>query len=153
MSLVEFRQQLPYRGFASRIFLPSDAELEAIGDKMPYAFVLFDPSMIAGLSTGTIAAQQTARGYTSQPDGCYITHLVGSSSQAAGFVLQIYDTERQQLWTPQPIRFNNVLGTAQQPFWLKKIYKLPANAQLQCRVTNLATAANFIQVVGWGLRD
>jgi len=152
--MIHFRPQLSYRGFASRIYLPSDADLECLGSKMPYAFVLFDPTMLSGgLTTSTLGPQQTARGYSSQEDGCYVTHLVGSSSQAAGFVLQVYDTERQELWTPQPIVFNNILGSAQEPFWLKKIYKLPVNGQLQARVTNLATAPNSIQVVAWGIRD
>jgi len=141
--------RLPYRGYGSRIFLPFEQQLDALGPgMMPYAFALYD-SLSMG---GAVGAQQTARGYTTQEENCWITHLVGSSQQAAGFVLQVYDSERKLLWTPQPIVFSNALGTAQKPFWLKKIYKLPAEGQLACRVTNLAAAANLIQVVAWGVR-
>jgi hypothetical protein len=150
--LSQFPTIAPYRGYASRVFLPNEHELNALGDKMPYAFKLFDSATLFP-ATGTLASQQTARDYSSQPEECFITHLVGSSSQAAGFVVQFYDTLRQKLWTPQPILFADSLGSAKQPFWLKKIYRLPANAQLQCRVINLATVANAIQVVAWGVRD
>jgi hypothetical protein len=36
--------------------------------------------------------------------------------------------------------------------WLKKLYRLPPNGQLQSRVTNLAAVANQVQIVAWGLR-
>lgn len=139
---------LGYRGYATRVFAPNEDEL---GDVMPYAFLLFDTATLFP-AVGTLAAGLTARGYTSQPEECYVTHLVGSSSQAAGFVVQFYDTLRQRLWTPQPILFANSLGSARNPMWLKKIYRLPANGQLQCRVQNLAAAASAIQIVAWGVR-
>ena len=151
--------RLPYRGFASRIFMPFEQQLAAMGDKMPYAFLLFDAAtMVDG---GTVLPQTSANGYTSQPEDCWITHLVASGSpleERGGarvpFALQIYDADRQKLWTPQPIMFQNATGNAGQPFWLKKLYRLPANQQLQCQVANLsATNANAIQVVAWGVRN
>jgi hypothetical protein len=141
--------RLPYRGFGSRIFSPFEGQLALMGDKMPYAFVLFDSaSMIPG---GVVAALDTQVGYVSQPEGCYITHLVGNGTGA--FAFQVYDAQRRKLWSPTPIVSGNGLGNAGEPMWLKKLYHLPANGQLQCQVSNLANATNTIQVVAWGLRD
>lgn len=144
-----------YRGYGTRVFLPNLDELAAMEGKMPYGFLPFDS--VSMLTSGVVSSQATARGYTSQPDGCYITHLVGSSVLADGtpgnFVVQFYDTLRKALWTSQPILFANSLGSAGKPFWLKRLYHLPPSAQLQCKVTNLSTQNNAIQVVAWGVRD
>lgn len=144
-----------YRGYGTRVFLPNLDELAAMEGKMPYGFLPFDSASM--IPSGIVTPQGTARGYCSQPEGCYITHLVGSSRLADGsvgnFVVQFYDTQRKALWTAQPILFANALGSAGKPFWLKRLYHLPASAQLQCRVINLSTQNNTIQVVAWGVRD
>jgi len=156
LDIVEARPLLSYRPWESRVALPSAAEIEALGDEyMPYAFAVFDSaSMVDG---GLVGAQQVGNGYVSQPEECYVTHLVGSAVNSDGtagnFVLQIYDVQRQALWTPQPLNFSNMLGTAKKPFWLKHLYPLPAGGQLECQVTNLsATLSCSIQVVCWGVR-
>lgn len=144
--------RLPYRGFGSRIFMPFEQQLAAMGDKMPWAFTLFDSATTAGLPTaGVVGPNQTATSYSSQPEDCWLTHLVASST--AAFVFMVYDAERQQLWTPQPILVANGLGNAGEPMWLKKLYRLPANQQLQCQVTDVSGANNAIQVVAWGVRN
>jgi hypothetical protein len=131
--------------------IPDDDQLALLGgDKMLFAFVLFDST--TGVSGGTIGAQQTARGSVVAPEDCWIEMLVASSSQAAGFAAQFYDTGPQALWSNTPILFNNHFGSGQRPFFLKKPYMLTPNAQLQCRVTNLAAVANAVQLVGWGYR-
>jgi hypothetical protein len=144
--------RLPYRGFASRIFSPFEGQLALMGDKMPFAFAMFDSaSMVTG---GVVVGLDTQVGYVSQPDGCYVTHLVASATEGAGsFAFQVYDAERQKLWSPSPIIFGLGCGSAGEPFWLKKLYRLPANGQLQCQVSNLVNVNNTIQVVAWGLRD
>lgn len=149
------RPWLNYRGpYGSPYYMTLMRELEALpgGNKyFPFAFVLFD-SATQLLPTGTVGAQQTALGKYTQPADCFLTSLVGSSGQAAGFTVQIYDTDRQVLWNDQPINFGNALGSAQHQAYLKRLYRLPANKQLQCQVTNLSTLANAIQVVAWGVR-
>lgn len=131
--------------------IPEPDQLDFLGnDKMLFGFVLFDSA--TGVSGGTIGAQQTARGSVVAPEDCWIAMLVASSSQPAGFAAQFYDTGPQSLWSNTPILFNNHFGTGQRPFFLKKPYMLTAKAQLQCRVTNLAAAANAVQLVGWGYR-
>jgi hypothetical protein len=136
---------LGYRKAISHVYLPSIAELAQLDGKIPYWWPIFD---------ATIAAQQAGRNKFTIPDGCYWTHIVASSSQAAGFVLQLYDTERQQIFEDQPTVVNaGHAGSSQRPFWLKKVYKLPANGQMQCRVINLAAVANAVQVILCGVRD
>lgn len=136
---------LSYRKAISHVYLPNVEELQQLAGKMPYWWPLFD---------ATVAAQQAGRNKFTVPAGCYCTHIVASSSQAAGFVLQIYDTERKQIFEDSPTTvFANHAGSAQQPFWLKKVYKLPVDGQVQCRVINLAAAASAIQVVLCGVRD
>lgn len=147
-------QIIPYRGgFGSRYHLPDPRFLAALGNKMPFAFTLFDSA-----ATGPIGSQQTARGYTSQQPGCWILQLVASSRLATDnsvgdFVAMFYDTERESVWSQQPIDFTNGQGSAGQPFFLKKPYLMPDNGQIQSKVTNLSTDNNSIQIVAWGVRD
>ena len=143
---------LSYRGgwLNSRPYMPDLTAIAKLGfDLMPYAFTVYDSINLPG---GVLGTQQTDRGKYSTPEDCWITHLVASSSQAAGFAIMFYDTDRQELWNAQPILAPNMLGTAQRPFWLRRPYKMPVNAQLQTKVTNLAAAGNAIQVVAWGVR-
>lgn len=143
---------LSYRGgwLNSRPYLPDMTAIAKLGfDLMPYAFTVFDSITFAG---GVLGAQQTAYGKYSSPEECWITHLVGSASAVAGFAVSFYDTDRQELWSAQPILFGNALGSAQRPMWLRKPYKMPINAQLQSKVTNLAAVGNAIQIVCWGVR-
>ena len=137
---------LGYRKAISHVYMPNIAELTQLDGKMPYWWPIFD---------ATVPAQQAGRNKFTIPDGCYWTHIVASSSQAAGFVLQLYDTDRQQIFEDSPTTVSpNHAGSAQRPFWLKKVYKLPTSGQMQCRVINLApAAANAIQVVLCGVRD
>lgn len=144
-----------YRGIGSRIYLPNPAQLESLPvDFMPYAFILFDSN---NDNDGNVDAQATAYGATTQPEDCFITHLVGSAinsdASPGNFVLQIFDAKRGQLWNNRMLNFANGLGSAGQPFWLKNLYRLPAGDELQIKITNLsATLACAIQVVAWGVR-
>lgn len=144
---------LGYRKAISHVYLPNTSELQQLSGKIPYWWPLLDTAQL-GLPGNVLGPQQAARSKFTVPDGCYWTHITGSSSQAAGFVLQIYDTDRQMIFEDSPTTISvNHLGSAQRPFWLRKVYKLPANGQMQCRVINLAQAAAAIQVVLCGVRD
>ena len=135
---------LGYRKAISHVYMPTVEDLATLRGKIPYWWPLFD---------GSIGAQQAARSKFTAPDGCYVTHIVASSAQAAGFALQVFDTERGEIMEDSPAVFPNHAGSAQRPFWLKKVYRLPSNGQIQCRVINLATVANAVQVVLCGVRD
>ena len=146
-------QIISYRGvFASKYHLPDPKFLASLGNKMPFAFTLFDSAQV-----GPIGPQQTLRGQSSQQPGCWILQLVASSVNADGtpgdFVAMFYDTERESIWSQQPIDFSNGQGTARHPFYLKKPYLMPDDGQIQSRVTNLSTQNNTIQIVAWGVRD
>lgn len=147
-------QILTYRGaWGSKYHLPDPNFLAALGNKMPFAFTLFDSAQV-----GAIGSQQTLRGMSSQQPGCWILQLVASSRLATDntvgdFVAMFYDTEREQIWSQQPIDFSNGQGSAGQPFILKKPYLMPADGQIQSKVTNLSTDNNSIQIVAWGVRD
>ena len=135
----------------SRPYLPDLTAIAKLGfDLMPYAFTVFDTVIL--FASGLLGAQQTAYGKYSTPEDCWITHIVASSSQVAGFTVQFYDTDREELWAAQPILFGNALGTAQRPMWLRRPYLMPAEAQIQAKVTNLAAVGNAIQIVCWGVR-
>lgn len=151
------RSRIGYRGWESPFALPFQRDLASLGEKMiPYAFLPFDSlSMVQG---GVVGAGATEYGATTQEDDCWITHLVASSINPASpavtgnFTVQFYDSERQKLWTPQPMLFNNVLGTAQKAFYLRRLYLLPSQGELKCSVINLSAFDAAIQVVAWGLR-
>ena len=139
---------IPYRKAISHVYMPDVFELSQLVGKLPYWWPVFDSAQ-----TGAIGAQQAARSKFTAPEGCFVTHIVGSSSQAAGFALQLFDTERGEIMEDTPVVFGSHVGTAQRPYFLKKVYRLPSDGQLQCRVINLAAAPNNVQVVLCGVRD
>jgi hypothetical protein len=161
---------VPYRKFASRIFLPEQQALSELGDSMLFGFVAFDSTDV-GLPNG-IASQDVAYGNVTQPGECWITHFAASSwltlggTQADGitpgnFAVQFYDANRQKLWSESPIPLANSLGgfgnvgtsAGFLPFYLKRPYKLPASGALQTRVINLSTDTNRVQIMAWGYRQ
>jgi hypothetical protein len=144
---------LTYRGgwLNSRDYMPDLTAIAKLGfDVMPFSFVVFDT--VALFPSGVLGPQQTAYGKYSTPEQCWLTHLTASSSQVAGFAVTFYDTDRQELWAAQPILFPCSLGSAQKPFWLRRPYVMPTNAQLQVKVTNLSGVSNAIQIACWGVR-
>jgi len=144
---------LQYRGpWFSALHLPDQSFLDALpGIWMPFAFLLFNSA--TDVPSGTIGAQQVGRGNFNAPDSeAYLWALVASSSQAAGFMAQFFDSERQVLWNSDPVFFGNGFGSAQRPYYLKRPYRVSSGGWIQSKITNLATAANAIQVVAWGSR-
>lgn len=150
--------RIGYRGWESHIALPMQHDLDSLGPNMiPYAFVPFDSlQMVDG---GVVAPGATAYGSCTQEDDCWITHLVGSITNpeepgagGGNFTVQLYDSEREELWTQVPLPFNNILGSARRPFFLRRLYLLPSAGELKCAVVNLSNFSAVIQVVAWGLR-
>jgi hypothetical protein len=135
---------LSYRGFfGSPDHLPIVTLLERINAQRPFWFPFYD---------GTIGPQQTDFGQIVMQNDTWLIALMASSSQAAGFVAQLFDTQTQMEFEDQPISFPIHFGTAQQPFYLKKPQKLPSQGQIEARVINLASAANTIQIIGLAYR-
>ena len=147
---------LTYRGYlGSWKYLPIFRELSALGAGLdPFGYVLYD---------GAIAAQGSDQNSVSEFDGdCWLTHFTASSlipgeggpapPVPGRFTFELYDNGRQELLQFAPQNSENCLGTAQHPFYLKHLYKLPPAEQLAVRVLNLSPKVNTIQIVGWGLR-
>ena len=83
---------------------------------------------------------------------CWLLSLIASSSQAAGFAAQIYDSEREVTFMSTDIANAMLAGTALRQFYLKTPVRIPVGGQLESRIINLATANNAIQLIGHGVR-
>lgn len=85
------------------------------------------------------------------PRNYWLTYLLGSSTLAAGFVVQLYDSATKQR-LGDPVNFANALGSAQRPFILRKPYHFEKPSPILIRVQNLDTGgvSNRIQVVLMG---
>jgi hypothetical protein len=137
-------QLLTYRGFyGSEYHLPEEALLDQIDAIVPYWFPIYD---------GTIGAQQTDRGQVIAQEDCWLLSLIASSQQAAGFVAQLYDSEREITFMDGDVVGVNGFGTALRQFYLKTPVHIPVGGQLESRIINLATVSNAIQVIGHGIR-
>ena len=84
----------------------------------------------------------------------WLVELVGTSSLAAGFRLQMYDSAANKR-LGDPLNFGNSLGSAQHPFILRKPYKFTCRSPVLIRVQNQDTtnATNLIQVVAYGFGE
>lgn len=101
-----------------------------------------------------LAARLNAEDRITTPPGFWLTHLIGSSSLAAGFRLQMYDSEKNQR-LGDPLNFANGLGSAARPFILRKPHYFSTRSPLLVRVQNQDTsgATNNIQVVVVGFGE
>jgi hypothetical protein len=101
----------------------------------------------------SLAARLNAEDRVTTPPNFWLTYLIGSSSLAPGFRLQLYDSEKNQR-LGDPLNFANGLGSAQHPFILRKPHYFETRSPLLVRVQNQDTsgATNIIQVVivGYG---
>jgi hypothetical protein len=137
-------QLLTYRSFyGSEDHLPSEDLLDSIDSIVPYWFPIYD---------GTIGPQQTDRGQVIAQEDCWLVSLLASSAQAAGFVAQIYDSERAVTFMNDDILQGIGFGTALRQFYLKTPVHIPIGGQLESRIINLATVSNLIQIIGHGIR-
>jgi len=133
--------------------LPVWKEIQRVAAGLdPFGFILYDD---------TVAAQDTDYGVASEfVRNCWFTHFTASSLipqegggvTAGQFTLELDDVGRQALLQFAPINGQNRLGTANFPYYLKHPYPLVPNSQILSKVINLSTAANTIQIVGWGFR-
>jgi hypothetical protein len=144
-------QLLSYRTFfGSHLYLPDESLLDEIEGIVPYWFPLYDSA--TSLPGGSLGPQQTDRGQIIAQEDCWLLSLMASSSQAAGFAAQLYDSEREITFMDTDIAGVNFAGTALRQFYLKTPVRIPVGGQLESRIINLATVANIIQLVGHGVR-
>jgi hypothetical protein len=144
-------QLLSYRSFyGSEYYLPDESLIDEIEGVVPYWFPIYDSA--TSLPSGTVGAQQTDRGQVIAEEDCWLLSLLASSSQAAGFAVQIYDSELEITFMDDDIVSSLFAGTALRQFFLKTPMKIPLGGQLESRIINLATAPNAIQLIGHGVR-
>jgi hypothetical protein len=137
-------QLLTYRSFyGSEDHLPSEDLVGEIDAIVPYWFPLYD---------GTIGPQQTDRGQVIAQEDCWLLCLLATSAQAAGFVFQLYDSQREETFMDDDVLGVNGTGTALRPYYLKTPVHIPIGGQLESRIINLAGVPNAIQIIGHGIR-
>ena len=143
---------LTYRKLASAGYVPGEVSR---------AFLKFLPIKWYVLNFALTARLNSEDRFVTTSD-FWLTSLVGSSSLAPGFRLQMYDTAaRVRLpdgsWKKgqrlgDPLNFANGLGSAQRPFLLRKPYRFTCQTPVLLRVQNqdVSGATNNIQVVAFG---
>jgi hypothetical protein len=99
----------------------------------------------------SLTARLNAEDRVNTPPGFWLTMLLGSSSLAPGFRVQLYDSNKNQR-LGDPLNFANELGTAQRPWIFRKPYYFETRSPLLIRVQNQDTSGgtNNIQVVAMG---
>lgn len=102
----------------------------------------------------SLAARLNAEDRITTQPGFWLVYLIGSSSLAPGFRVQLYDSEKNQR-LGDPLNFANELGTAQHPFILRKPHYCKTRSPILVRVQNqdVSGATNNIQVVAVGYGD
>ena len=141
----------PRRKMASSAYYPGPkARRPLMGGKQPYWYV-FDYTLDSRASGD--AHIVTGKNFT-------LVAFMGDASQSK----QGADTFRTQFYhvvdKHRGFRFSrvgenetNCVGTATDPFVLRRPYPMPAETSLQNLTQNRATAENMIQIVAYGLMD
>lgn len=132
---------LTYRNVASAGFVPGIRSRAPLKWKLPAWYTV----------NFSLAARLNAEDRITTTPGFWLTALLGSSSLAAGFRLQFYDSEKNQR-LGDPLNFQNELGSAAHPWIFRKPYFFATRSPLLIRVQNQDTsgATNNIQVVAMG---
>lgn len=143
--------QLNYRKIASGATLPSQIERYKLYGKLANWFPMLDVTILAGL---TAQSDFTAQGTL------HILALLGSVTTTGGVVqnkgactVQFYDAGKQILFSSQPLNFENQLGNAQHPFWLRSPYVMAPNTHIKVQVQNLMSNSVPVQVTAFGYQD
>ena len=124
--------------------LPVFSEIKALAAQglEPFGFVLYN---------ATIASQVVDRASCAAfPANSWLWGFTASSTGL--YALELYDAGYGELLQIAPVNGANRCGTGKFPYYLKHAYKLVPTSQIVAKVTNLTTANNAIQVVGWGMR-
>lgn len=132
---------LTYRKTATSAYMPGAQSRAPLRFKLPAWYVV----------NFALGARLNAEDRITTTPRFWLTYLIGSSSLAAGFRLQLYDSEKN-LRLGDPLNFQNELGSAQQPFILRKPHFFETRSPLLIRVQNqdVSGATNNIQVVAFG---
>jgi hypothetical protein len=132
---------LTYRKVATAGYVPGVASRSFLRYKVP-AWYVVNFALTARLNSEDRIVTST---------DFWLTELIGSSSLAPGFRLQMYDSASNKR-LGDPVNFANSLGSASRPFILRKPYKFTCRSPVLIRVQNqdVSGATNNIQVVAFG---
>lgn len=135
---------LTYRKLATAGYVPGEVSRSFIKFKVPAWY----PVNFA------LAARLNAEDRIITSTDFWLMCLMGTSSLAPGFRLQMYDSATNQR-LGDPLNFANGLGSAQNPFILRKPYKFTCRSPVLIRVQNqdVSGATNNIQVVAFGFGE
>jgi len=143
---------LNYRKLASGVQLASQKDRRQFMGKVANWYPIYTNAALAG--------QASDRGSFVAKGNMKIAALLGSfidsgeeSPSPNGFAVQFFDAGSQQLWSAQPLVWNQTLGNAQHPFWLRTPYALDPDSPLTVTVQNLSPNAADIQVCLFGYQD
>lgn len=135
----------PRRTLASSAFLPNATEQHALpAGQQPYWHVMNYSLAARGSDDSDIL-----------PDNSFTLLAILGSSTGVGRTqfYQVIDGESGARMSRVGVNFANVLGSAQNPFLLKKPYRMPDRMQLLNRTGDLSNAANTVQVVLFGAKE
>jgi len=132
---------LSYRKLASAGYLPGALSRAPLKFKVPAWYPL----------NFALTARLNAEDRIATAPGFWLVCLIGSSSLAPGFRMQMYDSEKNQR-LGDPVNFANELGSASRPFFLRKPHYFRTRSPLLVRVQNqdVSGATNNIQIVVMG---
>lgn len=135
---------LTYRHVASAAYVPGEVARAPLRYKVPAWYTL----------NFSLAARLNAEDRIVTSTDFWLVELIGSSTLAAGFRLQMYDSATNKR-LGDPLNFANSLGSAQHPFIERKPYKFLCRSPVLVRVQNQDTsgATNLIQVVAYGFGE
>jgi|SRR5579864_8980401 len=135
---------LTYRKLATAGYVPGEVSRSFLKFKVP-AWYPVNFALLARLNAEDRIITST---------DFWLTALMGTSSLAPGFRLQMYDSAKNSR-LGDPLNFANGLGSAQLPFILRKPYKFTCRSPVLIRVQNqdVSGATNNIQVVAFGFGE
>lgn len=108
-------------------------------------------------TTFILAQRATQQAIVALKPDFQLLALIGSSAQAAGLRVQLYDTQRKRRFFDRGVNFENALGAAAgantAPFFLREPYSFEGvdKPQILVVVQNLAVVQNVTQVVLYGV--
>jgi hypothetical protein len=138
---------LGYRKLITRGYVPDARERIRLANTRPYQAVI----------DWELGPEQTDSFFTTTPGYFAVWGIVGNTVQPEGVEATIFDPERNRPMTDNPIVINNLVGTAQHPFFFRSsrgalrdrggLYVFEPNTQILAKVANLSLQSNSGQIV------
>jgi hypothetical protein len=100
-----------------------------------------------------LASQASSRDSVDLADNFELVALMGSSNQAAGFRVQLFDVINRVKLQARGVNANLALGNGTNPFVLRNPYNFGMGGECLVIVQNMAVAVALIQVVLFGFVD